>query len=128
MEPVAASTVRGNPVAESPTAQRPRFWPMLRTNLALGVTVLLCWLIFGGERALPAVATNWPVSLTMAFGSLVGGGTSEGGGAVGFPVLTKVLAVPADQARLFAFAIQSVGMGSATISIVRNRVPMEWRA
>jgi uncharacterized membrane protein YfcA len=101
---------------------------MLRTNLALGVTVLLCWLIFGGERALHAVATNWPVSLTMAFGSLVGGGTSEGGGAVGFPVLTKVLAVPADQARLFAFAIQSVGMGSATISIVRNRVPMEWRA
>jgi len=101
---------------------------MLRTNVALGVTVFVCWLVFGGERALHAVATNWQVSLTMAFGSLVGGGTSEGGGAVGFPVLTKVLAVPADQARLFSFAIQSVGMGCATISIIRNRVPLEWRA
>jgi uncharacterized membrane protein YfcA len=101
---------------------------MLRTNLAIGVTVFLCWLIFGGERALHDIATNWQVSVTMVFGSLVGGGTSEGGGAVGFPVLTKALAVPADQARLFSFAIQSVGMGSATISIVRNRVPLEWRA
>jgi uncharacterized protein len=101
---------------------------MLRTNLALGFMVFLGWLVFGGERALHAIATDWPVSLTMVFGSLVGGGTSEGGGAVGFPVLTKALAVPADQARLFSFAIQSVGMGAATISIVRNRVPLEWRA
>jgi uncharacterized membrane protein YfcA len=101
---------------------------MLRTNLALGVAVFLCWLVFGGEHALQAMATNWRVSLTMVLGSLVGGGTSEGGGAVGFPMLTKVLAVPADQARLFSFAIQSVGMGGATVSIVRNRVPLEWRA
>jgi uncharacterized membrane protein YfcA len=101
---------------------------MLRTNLALGVIVFVCWLVFGGERALDAIATNWRVSLTMVFGSLVGGGTSEGGGAVGFPVLTKVLAVPADEARLFSFAIQSVGMGCASISIVRNRVAVEWRA
>jgi uncharacterized membrane protein YfcA len=101
---------------------------MLRTNLILGVAVFLCWLVLGGERSLNAVANHWQVSLTMVFGSLVGGGTSEGGGAVGFPVLTKVLAVPADQARLFSFAIQSVGMGCATISIVRNRVPLEWQA
>jgi uncharacterized protein len=134
---VTASTVNGNPdpvaltfaPATAPTsAPRPAFWPMLRTNLALGVTVFLCWLIFGGEHALNAIETNWRVSLTMVFGSLVGGGTSEGGGAVGFPVLTKALAVPADQARLFSFAIQTVGMGCATISIVRNRVPLEWRA
>jgi uncharacterized membrane protein YfcA len=101
---------------------------MLRTNLVLAVAVFVGWLVLGGERALHAITVDWPVSLTMAFGSLVGGGTSEGGGAVGFPVLTKVLAVPADQARLFSFAIQSVGMGSATITIVRNRVPLEWTA
>jgi len=101
---------------------------MLRTNLVLAVVVFVAWLVLGGDRALQAVAAHWPVSLTMVFGSLVGGGTSEGGGAVAFPVLTKVLAVPADQARLFAFAIQSVGMGTATISIVFNRVPIEWRA
>ena len=121
--------VEGNTSAAGPSfARRPAFWPMLRVNVALGVTVFLCWLIFGGEHSLHAVATNWRVSLTMVFGSLVGGGTSEGGGAVGFPVLTKVLTVPADQARLFSFAIQSVGMGCATITIVSNRVAVEWRA
>lgn len=126
---MTATKVQGNPhPAAPPAARRPALLPMLRTNLALGLTVFLCWLIFGGERSLHALATNWQVSITMVFGSLVGGGTSEGGGAVGFPVLTKVLAVPADRARLFSFAIQSVGMGCATISIVRNRVPLEWRA
>jgi uncharacterized membrane protein YfcA len=126
---VTAITVQGNQPSATPTSiQRPAVRPMLRTNLALGVVVFLCWLILGGERSLNAVANHWQVSVTMIFGSLVGGGTSEGGGAVGFPVLTKALAVPADQARLFSFAIQSVGMGCATISIVRNRVPVEWRA
>jgi uncharacterized membrane protein YfcA len=126
---VTAIVVQGNPPSAEPAfAQPPAIGPMLRTNLALGATVFLCWLLLGGERSLSAVANHWQVSLTMVFGSLVGGGTSEGGGAVGFPVLTKVLAVPADQARLFSFAIQSVGMTCASISIVRNRVPVEWRA
>jgi len=111
-----------------PAVHRPAFWPMLRTNVVLGVVVFLGWLVLGREHALDAIAANWRVSLTMVFGSLVGGGTSEGGGAVAFPVLTKALAVPADQARLFSFAIQSVGMGCATITIVRNRVALEWRA
>jgi uncharacterized membrane protein YfcA len=101
---------------------------MARTNLAIGATVFVAWLLFGGERALQAVADHWQVSLTMVFGSLVGGGTSEGGGAVAFPVMTKVLAVPAPEARLFTFAIQSVGMGAATLTIALNRVPVEWRA
>ncbi len=101
---------------------------MARTNLFLAVVVVGCWLVLGGERALQAVANHWQVSLTMVFGSLVGGGTSEGGGAVAFPVLTKVLTVPAGEARLFSFAIQSVGMGAASASIVFNRVPIEWRA
>jgi uncharacterized membrane protein YfcA len=126
---VTATTANTNSqTADTLAPRRPAFWRMLRVNIALGVTVFLCWLIFGGDHALNAVANNWRVSLTMAFGSLVGGGTSEGGGAVGFPVLTKVLSVPADQARLFSFAIQSVGMGCATISIVINRVNVEWRA
>ena len=127
--PVTVSTVQGISHPATPaSARRPALMPMLRTNLALGATVFICWLIFGGEHSLHAMAGHWQVSLTMVFGSLVGGGTSEGGGAVGFPVLTKVLAVPADQARLFSFAIQSVGMGAATVSIVSNRVPLEWRA
>jgi uncharacterized membrane protein YfcA len=107
---------------------RPPAWRMARTNLALGATVFVVWLVLGNARALQAVADHWQVSLTMIFGSLVGGGTSEGGGAVAFPVMTKVLAVPAPQARLFTFAIQSVGMGAATLTIVFNHVPVEWKA
>lgn len=108
--------------------RQPAVRPMLRTNLVLGATVFVLWLLIGGQRAVEAMVANWQVSVTMVFGSLVGGGTSEGGGAVAFPVLTKALGVPAAEARLFAFAIQSVGMGCATISIIRNRVPLEWRA
>jgi uncharacterized membrane protein YfcA len=63
----------------------------------------------------------------MVFGSLVGGGTSEGGGAVAFPVFTKLLHIPAHQACLFAFAIQSVGMGSASLSILFLGIPIERR-
>ena len=112
----------------APAAARPALWRMAGTNLALGATVFVVWFVLGGDRALQAVANHWQVSLTMVFGSLVGGGTSEGGGAIAFPVMTKVLAVPAPQARLFTFAIQSVGMGAATLTIVLNRVPVEWRA
>ena len=101
---------------------------MARINLLLGAMVFVAWLVFGGDRSLQAVVDHWQVSLTMVLGSLVGGGTSEGGGAVAFPVLTKVLAVPADQARLFSFAIQSVGMTAASITIIANHVPIEWRA
>jgi uncharacterized membrane protein YfcA len=125
---VTAATI-AEPGAGAPRAgQRPPIWRMARTNIVLGASVFVLWLLLGGERALAAVADHWQVSLTMVFGSLVGGGTSEGGGAVAFPVLTKVLAVPADQARLFSFAIQSVGMGAATATIVYNRVAIEWRA
>lgn len=125
---VGSRVVQDGPPAAVASPARPPFWPMLRTNIVLAVAVFALWFFLGGERALHAVATDWPVSVTMMFGSLVGGGTSEGGGAVGFPVLTKVLHVPADQARLFAFAIQTIGMGCATITIIVNRVPLEWRA
>jgi uncharacterized membrane protein YfcA len=63
----------------------------------------------------------------MVFGSLVGGGTSEGGGAVAFPVFTKVLHIPAGDARIFTYAVQSVGMTAASLTILYMRVPIERR-
>lgn len=101
---------------------------MATVNLVLACLVITAWLTVGGRQALEAVTHHWPVTVTMAFGSIVGGGTSEGGGAVAFPVLTKLLAVPPEEARLFSFAVQSVGMGAATVSILVNRVPIAWRA
>ena len=72
--------------------------------------------------------SEWQVVLTMIFGSFVGGGTSAGGGAVAFPVFTKLLHVTPRDARDFSLAIQSVGMGTASLSILYHRIPIERRA
>nr|WP_305888700.1 sulfite exporter TauE/SafE family protein [Methylomonas sp. SURF-2] len=64
----------------------------------------------------------------MAFGSFIAGATSEAGGAVAFPVFTKILGIPAGQAKLFSLATQSIGMGSALLTILLLRIRVEWRA
>ena len=50
-----------------------------------------------------------------------------GGGAVAFPVLTKWLQVSPHEAKVFSLAIQSVGMGAASLTIVAMRTEVEWR-
>jgi len=49
------------------------------------------------------------MSFTMIFGSMVAGATSEGGGAVAFPVMTLALKVPPSVARDFSLMCQSFG-------------------
>jgi uncharacterized membrane protein YfcA len=100
----------------------------LRFNLLLALFVWIVWLIFGGRNALHHLLIDWKVALTMVFGSLVGGGTSEGGGAIAFPIFTKLLHIAPYDARNFSLAIQSVGMGSASLSILYLRVPIERRS
>ncbi len=70
---------------------------------------------------------HWQVALTMMFGSMVAGATSLGGGAVAFPVFTKLLEIPFQDAKVFSLAIQSVGMGAATLAICLTGIPVEWR-
>lgn len=100
----------------------------LRFNLLMAVFIWITWLVFGGRTAIQHLMIDWKISVTMVFGSLVGGGTSEGGGAVAFPVFTKLLHISAYDARNFSLAIQSVGMGSASLSILFLRIPIERRA
>ncbi|WP_326695932.1 TSUP family transporter [Streptomyces sp. NBC_01754] len=114
--------VRGEAVAG-----KQRLPKVLVVNAVLAGAVWAVWFLVWGPGYFDVLAGNWRVALTMVFGSLVGGGTSEGGGAIAFPVLTKVLAVPPDQARIFTFAIQSVGMAAASLSILLCRVPVERR-
>ena len=96
-------------------------------NLALAALVWMAWGLFGGRAAVHDLFAHWDVALTMIFGSLVGGGTSEGGGAIAFPVFTKLLHIAPSDARNFSFAIQSIGMGAASISILYLRIPIERR-
>lgn len=65
---------------------------------------------------------HWPASLTMVLGSFVAGATAEGGGAVAYPVFTKVLHLATEDARTFALMIQTFGMGMASLFIVTRRI------
>ncbi|MEM9133002.1 MAG: TSUP family transporter [Actinomycetota bacterium] len=103
----------------------------LRRYAVWGVPVLFTvgWLLFvliaghGGR-----VVDNWRAALTMVFGSFVAGSTPQGGGAVAFPVFTKVLEVPAPVARSFSLVIQATGMVMASISILLAGRKVDWRA
>ena len=64
----------------------------------------------------------WPLSLTMVLGSFVAGATAEGGGAVAFPVFTKVFSIAPHEARSFSFMIQSIGMTMAGAYIFLSKI------
>ncbi len=72
--------------------------------------------------------TNYFMSITMVFGSFIAGATSEGGGAVAFPVMTLLFKIPPHIARDFSFCIQAVGMMAAAFTIYCMKVQVEWRA
>ena len=97
-------------------------------SILVAVTVWTVWLILTGpSHALSNLITNWEAALTMTLGSMVAGGTSMGGGAVAFPVFTKILHVPPHEAKVFSLAIQSIGMSAASITIVAMKTQVEWR-
>ncbi|MEM9606002.1 MAG: TSUP family transporter [Actinomycetota bacterium] len=85
---------------------------------AVAVTVLGHW---------SRIGEHWEAAITMVFGSFVAGSTPQGGGAVAFPVFTKLLDVPAEVARTFSLSIQTVGMGTATAAILIRRRVVQWR-
>ena len=102
-----------------------------RARAALGVSfgVLVVWLVYvtaAGQWG--RVADHWASALTMVAGSFVAGSTPQGGGAVAFPVFTKVLSIDTSVARTFSLCIQTVGMTAASLSIIIQRRTVEWRA
>lgn len=115
--------------------RKPSLLEQLRRHPVIASGMLACavwgvWIAIAGgiSPATTAVVEGWPITLTMVFGSVVAGVSSEGGGAVAFPVFTKVLAIPPADAKLFALAIQSVGMTAASALILLMRVRVDWRA
>jgi uncharacterized membrane protein YfcA len=82
-------------------------------------------LVFVGGY-LQTVLAHWPMAVAMAAGSYVAGSTPMGGGTVGFPVLVLLMDLPATLGRDFSFAIQAVGMTSASIYIFCSRQELEW--
>jgi len=97
--------------------------------VTIAIAVWTAWLtMLGVQEAISYIISNWEIALTMVFGSMIAGGTSVGGGAVAFPVFTKLLHMAPHDAKVFSLAIQSVGMGSASLAIWVTGIKVDWRA
>lgn len=93
---------------------------------------LIGFVIFWGLASKPLpiqtlFSDYWPSALTMIFGSFVAGVTPLGGGAVAFPVFTKVLDINALDSKYFSLLIQSVGMSFASLFLISRRAVILWR-
>lgn len=69
---------------------------------------------------------HWGIAVAMSAGSYVAGSTPMGGGTVGFPILVLLFHQSAQLGRDFSFAVQSIGMTSASIFIITRRQRIEW--
>ncbi len=105
----------------------PVFSMRLFLNSLVIILVWLVWLIYTFPDADLLLKQNWPISLTMIFGSFIAGATSEGGGAIAFPVFTKILHISPHDAKVFSLAIQSIGMIAASLTILILRITIPWR-
>ncbi|KAL6726683.1 hypothetical protein Aduo_008628 [Ancylostoma duodenale] len=72
--------------------------------------------------------THWQLPAIMLLGSTVAGMTSEGGGAVAFPVMTLGLKIAPNVARDFSLIVQAIGMSCALFVIIFMNVQIEKRA
>ncbi len=99
----------------------------LFSNSLVIIFVWFGWLIYTSPNTKTLLQQHWPISLTMVFGSFIAGATSEGGGAVAFPVFTKLLDIAPQDAKVFSLAIQSVGMVAASLTIIMLRIAIPWR-
>uniref|UniRef100_A0A915Q7V1 Sulfite exporter TauE/SafE family protein n=1 Tax=Setaria digitata TaxID=48799 RepID=A0A915Q7V1_9BILA len=71
---------------------------------------------------------KYVMSIAMVFGALIGGMTTEGGGAVAFPVMTLALNISPTVARDFSLMIQSCGLSAASFTIFFTGILVEWHS
>jgi uncharacterized protein len=89
--------------------------------------VMSCWFWYMfSENSFDIIQRKWAAVLTMIFGSFIAGASPEGSAAIAYPIFTLLLKIPPAITRNFAFAIQSIGMTSATLLIIGLRLKVEW--
>src|SRR6056297_3497764 len=112
--------VRKDPVPVHPKPTLKLYWItalVIVSAWTAAMSLLNWWAMF---------SETWPISLTMVFGSFIAGATSEGGGAVAFPVFTKLFDIEPQDAKVFSFLIQSMGMTMAGLFIYLKKIPILW--
>jgi uncharacterized protein len=89
--------------------------------------VISAWLYYVSQNGLFHYIEKhiWAV-VTMIFGSFIAGSSPEGSAAVAYPVFTLLLDIKPAVARNFAFAIQSLGMTSASLLILGLKIKVDW--
>ncbi len=91
------------------------------------LVVLTVWGIhMQNTSAWGILSHNLHAMLTMVFGSFVAGSSPEGSASIAYPVFTLYLNIQPDDARNFAFAIQSIGMTSASVYILNKGIKLDW--
>lgn len=91
------------------------------------ITVLSSWLWYMFQHDSFVIYTRqWATVLTMIFGSFIAGASPEGSAAVAYPIFTLILKIQPAVARNFAFAIQSIGMTSASLLIIGMKLKVDW--
>jgi len=102
--------------------------PLYRHSFwVLAAAFSIFFVLYMQENSIALYREYWPGAITMIGGSFVAGSTPLGGGAVAFPVFSKLLNASTDDARTFGFLIQAVGMSFATLFFVLNRINIVWR-
>lgn len=108
-----------------PPVQPTRRLPVLYFIFLIGVLSVWGWYV-STLPDLSILTRRWAASLTMVLGSFIAGSSPEGSAAISYPVFTLLLNIPPPVARNFSFAIQSIGMTSASLLILGLRVRVDW--
>ena len=83
------------------------------------------WYMFN-HNSFEIYTRQWATVITMIFGSFIAGASPEGSAAVAYPIFTLILKIAPPVARNFAFAIQSIGMTSASLLIIGLKLKIDW--
>ncbi len=97
------------------------------TYLIFLIVVLCIWFNYVYNHQLfYLISKHYLAIITMVFGSFIAGSSPEGSAAVAYPVFTLLLKIQPAVARNFAFAIQSLGMTSASLLILGLKIKVDW--
>uniref|UniRef100_A0A914WC71 Uncharacterized protein n=1 Tax=Plectus sambesii TaxID=2011161 RepID=A0A914WC71_9BILA len=106
----------------------------LKHRKMLGICIpqvffFIIWLILAiSNNWFPLYLKWWNMAIIMVIGTIIGGATCEGSGAVTFPIMTLLLHITPNVSRDYIYMSQSVGITAAAFTILFMGVALEWHS